>query len=53
MIMNILTQWCETDCYYDWEYVVQHTDSKGDIVASKTFTDYDMAIGHMQINSRR
>ena len=52
MTMNILTQWCETDCYYDWEYIVQHKDRDGNIIAEKTFTDYDMAVRHMRINAR-
>ena len=53
MTMNILTQWCETDCFHDWEYVVQHIDNNGDIIAQKTFTEYDMALRHIRINSRR
>ncbi len=53
MTMNLITQWCESDCFYDWEYVVQHKDSNGNIVAEKVFTDYDMALHHIRINSGR
>ncbi len=53
MTLNLITQFCESDSYYNWEYVVQHIDNHGDVLAEKVFTNYDMAVQHIRINSRR
>ena len=53
MSTNMITQFCESDSYYLMEHVVQFIDSNGDVIAEKVFTDYDMAVQHMRINSRR
>ena len=51
---SISQQFCESDCYYQHEYVVTIRDkSDGSVVSEKTFTDYDMAVQFTQINHRR
>jgi len=51
--MELITRWCETDCSVDWEYVVRHLDNNGNWVAEHVFRNYDEAVKHLQINSRR
>ncbi len=52
MSYTISKQFCESDCYYEDEYLVT-ISSKWGIKTQKSFTDYDMALSYAQKMCRR